>query len=122
MLLLALLPFLVACTPSGTAVFDDDGKRVGRVSIRNEERATVIDRAGETVGTVREDRVFDSAGNRVGRVTEDDRILDSAGTRIGRIGGGTRCINRAGVRAGVIGSDIDDEAAGGACLLLLLLP
>ena len=123
LLLLLASTLSVACFgPSGTSVFDVTGTRVGRVSVQDEDSATIFDAAGNREGRVSDDRVLNRAGSRVGRITSDDRILDSSGTRVGRVSGETSCLDRSGTRVGRIAEDIDDEAAGGACLLLLLLP
>ena len=118
--LLCFMFLLTACGPSGISVFDETGARVGRVIVENDDRARIFDSAGSSIGSVNEDRVFNSAGGRIGRITDDDRILNAAGTRVGRVSGETRCLDAVGRRIGRIGTDIDDEAAGGACLLLLL--
>ena len=119
---LFLTLLLTACGPSGISVFDETGARVGRVIVENDDRARIFDSAGSRIGKVIEDRVFNTVGSRVGRITSDDRILNAAGTRIGRVSGETRCLSSGGDRVGRIGTDIDDEAAGAACLLLFLLP
>ena len=120
--LLCFMFLLTACGPSGISVFDETGARVGRVTVENDDRARIFDSAGSRIGKVIEDRVFNTVGSRVGRITSDDRILNAAGTRIGRVSGETRCLDNTGSNVGRIGTDIDDEAAGGACLLLLLAP
>jgi hypothetical protein len=118
---LIIVFLLVACDPSGVSVYNTAGGRVGRVDVTNEDHATVFDLGGSTAGLVSTDRVTKSDGTRVGRVSEDDRIYNVSGTRIGRVSEGSNCLNASGIKVGSIASDIDDEAAGGACLLLLLL-
>lgn len=118
---LALVLALTACsTSSGTTVRDRQGVDVGNVVVESADRATVYNRAGSRVGNVNEDRIFDRSGTRVGRVTEDDRIFDRSDTRVGEVRDETKCVDRNGTQVGRLSADIDDEAAGGACLLLVL--
>ncbi len=117
-LVLALL--LLSCEPSGVSVYDKNDNRVGRVNAVDKTHADLYDRDGSRAGKVTEDEVFDRDGTRVGRVTSDDRILNRSGTQVGRVSEGTKCLDTGGDRVGRIAEDIDDEAAGGACLVLLL--
>ncbi len=117
--LCAVCLLFVACGPSGTSLYNASGTRVGSVSVENAERAIVYDRDGSRVGDVRGMDVFDRNGSRRGRVTSDDRILNRDGTRVGRIDV-KRCRDKNDVTRGELTSDIDDEAAGGGCLLLVL--
>ncbi len=110
---------LVACTGSRTRVYDERGRPVGRVAIANESSATIFDEDDEIVGRVIENLVYNSSENIAGSVTPDDRILDREGKRVGRLSG-EKCLNRASVAIGKVSDQIDDEAAGGACLLLLI--
>lgn len=119
--LLSSALLLSACFDSGTSVYNRAGERVGSVSEQSGEAATVYGSDGGSVGRVSGNEVYHSGGSYVGRVTEGDDIYDSGGSYRGRVSSGTRCIDRGGTRVGYLNSDIDDEAAGGACLLLLLL-
>lgn len=114
--------FLTACFDSGTSVYNRAGERVGSVSESSAESATVYGSDGSSAGRIAADGVYDSGGSYVGRVTESADLYDSGGSYRGRVSDGTRCIDRGGTSVGYLSSDIDDEAAGGACLLLLLVP
>lgn len=112
---------LTACGPSGTSVFDANGNRVGRVEVLSASEASVYDNAGNKVGTIENDRVENTSGNKVGSVKTDHRILNNSDSKVGKMrGDGTTCENNSTSKVGAIASVIDNEAAGGACLLLLL--
>lgn len=115
--LLALL--LCACGPSGISVYDENDSRVGSVKVESSTKATVYDKSGYSAGEVISQNVYDDDGTRVGYVQTDGDIRDTNGYLKGRIEG-KRCEDEDGYGAGSIAQDIDDEAAGGACLLLVL--
>lgn len=112
---------LTGCFDSGTSVYDSDGNRVGSVDVESEDRATVYTRNGDRVGYVENNDVYDTNDRRVGRIVSGTRLEDRDGERVGELYSQTRCRNRDETTIGTLSSDIDDQAAGGACLLLLLL-
>lgn len=119
-LLTGMSLFLFGCSDTGTSVYDRNDKRVGSVAVRDADHATVYGDSGGTVGEVRVRSVLNRNESIVGSVTEDDRILDRNDASIGAIRNGTQCTDRNDSLVGSLAADIDDEAAGGACLLLLL--
>lgn len=110
---------LCSCGPSGTAVYDKNDSRVGNVSVTSATKATVYGKDGYTRGEIISQNIYDSDGTRVGYVQTDGDIVDTNGYSKGQIDG-KRCEDDDGYLIGTIAEDIDDEAAGGACLLLLL--
>ncbi len=120
-LLLSTTLLLAGCFDSGTSVYDDDGNRVGSVDVESADRATVRSRNDDRVGYVVGNDVFNQFDRRVGRVVSGVRLEDEDGNRVGELYDQTRCRNRNEITIGSLSSDIDDQAAGGACLLLFLL-
>jgi hypothetical protein len=119
--LLPALLLLSACGPSGVNVYDEDDNKVGEVVVSSADNATVYDEDDITVGKVRGSDVYDRSDNRVGRVRSDgSTIEDDDGTRVGRVRDGKICADRDSNNMGRIAEDIDDQAAAGACLLLLI--
>lgn len=117
--LLTFCLLLTACFDApGVLIYDTSGNKAGSVSVSG-ETATIYDRNGYSIGKVKGDTVYDDDDRTIGEVQGDGDIVGTDGYRKGRIEG-KRCENRDGYEAGTIASDIDDEAAGGACLLLLL--
>ena len=110
---------MVSCDSTSTSVFDRNGSRVGRVDVISSTEAEIFNAFGSQIGRVDQDDVFDQSNNRKGRVTSSNRILDASSNFKGRIRG-EDCLDRDDDIVGSLTSDIDDEAAGGACLLLLL--
>ena len=115
-----LLLLLAACGPSGVSVYDRDDIRVGEVEVESADRATIYDRDEITLGKVRENDIYDRDDRRIGRVRADNNIEDKDGTRVGRLRDGKRCVDRDDNTVGRINETIDAQAAGGACLLLLI--
>jgi hypothetical protein len=118
------LPYLgfilvAGCGPYGTDVYSEAGSLVGEVVVESGSTARIYDKGGNKIGEVKDEDVFNRSGTRIGEVRDNDDIYDRAGTRKGRISG-ARCYNRSGSEVGHLSSDIDDEAAGGACFLLFL--
>lgn len=114
--------FLTGCRGPGTPVFNREGNVSGSVSVENPASATVYDKGGLNVGHVQGTLVSDRNGTRRGTVLANGttEIYDRAGRSMGTIRGGVNCFDHSGRHVGRLSADIDDEAAGGACLLLLL--
>lgn len=115
----SLALILAACDSSGTSVYDANNNRVGSVRVDSANKAIVFDKSGNSIGEVDSQNVYDDDETRIGQVQTDGDIVDTNGYNKGKING-KRCENKDGYKAGMIAEDIDDEAAGGACLLLLL--
>ncbi len=118
----ALLSVLLlsACGVTGTAVYDANDNRAGTVSEDNDDRATIYDVNDNVAGRVRTNDVYDAGDNRVGRIRDDDVIESRDGNRVGAVKDGKRCVNADDNTVGRVAAAIDDQAAGGACLLLFL--
>ncbi len=119
-LLLLCVTLLAGCDSTGTDMYDRSGTRTGRVTVASADSATVYNRDGTQVGSVSTDTVYDRNGIRKGRVASDATVYDRNGTRVGSLSSGTVCLNRNGLNEGHLSAKVDREAAGGACLLLIL--
>jgi hypothetical protein len=118
--LLLLSVLLTACFDSQTDVYDENGLRKGHVTVNGSDTATIVNKAGSIVGEVKGSEIFTRSGSKAGDVKNGREIYDRNGVRKGKVVR-DECYNRDDVEVGHLSSDIDDEAAGGACLLLLLL-
>ena len=117
---LAICVLLTACGPSGVSVYDRNDSLAGTVEVETADNAIVYDRNDSISGRVQGNDVSDQNDIRIGRVRSDNNIEDRDGIRVGRLVDGQRCTDRDDVTAGRISERIDAQAAGGACLLLLI--
>ena len=109
---------LSACAGEGTTVYNHLGNAMGSVRVDDKNHAMVFNDNGETIGIVQGNTVHTQQG-RAGQIMES-KIYDNKRREVGTMGDGTDCYNASGKRVGRLSSVIDPEAAGGACLLLLL--
>lgn len=127
-LLIALfgILFLSRCssqTNNGISVFNSKNQQVGDVTIDGAQSAIVMDRYGQKKGTVRGIVVRESTGKRVGGVVvKDDKvsIVTHEGKPVGELKNEKNCVDASGATLGYVSQITNQEAAGGACLLLLL--
>ena len=117
---MAFSVLLSACSDPQVSVYDDNGLLKGHVTVHSSTTATIRNKAGSIVGEVKEKEVLNRSGSKVGTVESDGDILNRNGTRVGYIKGES-CRSTSDVERGHLYDDTDLEAAGGACLLLLLL-
>ncbi|OGJ56200.1 hypothetical protein A3D88_01250 [Candidatus Peribacteria bacterium RIFCSPHIGHO2_02_FULL_52_16] len=117
-MILAGALLLSACGTQGTAVYNHLGNVVGSVRVDDDNHATIFNDGNESIGTLN-GKIVHAQKRRAGQVT-DNKILDIRRKEIGTVVDGTDCYNASGMRVGRLSSVINPEAAGGACLLLLL--
>lgn len=116
--------FLTAC--GGTAqisVSDATGRTVGFIQAEDENSATIISVNNEVRGKVRGALVRDDTGGRAGTLEMRDGhlvLLDADGNAIGTLENGTNCYGKSQTLLGTVPATTDNEAAGAACMLLLL--
>jgi hypothetical protein len=117
--LIACLGLLSACSGSQTEVYDRNGLLKGHVTVNSQDSATIVNKAGSIVGEVKGSDIYSRTGVKAGSVQDDGDIMDRSGNPVGSIHG-AKCVDDGNIEAGHLTSDIDDQAAAGACLLLLL--
>jgi hypothetical protein len=125
LLLLSLfgLLFLTGCNSDKPIVMNLNGDLLGEIRLGDPGNATVIDSYGQAQGRVRGDVVRDENGKNVGRIIERDgelSILNEDGMEVGTLQSGTDCYTKEETFVGSIGMEVDQNAAAGACLLLIL--
>lgn len=120
--LTALTLLLAACAPTNTQVFNRLGNAIGSVNVTDSENASVLDTSGDAVGSIRGKIVRDKQNMRRGSIRSNATtlILDRSGDIVGSLESGRECFAKDGEHRGTLTRLIDREAAGGACLLLLL--
>lgn len=116
-LLFSALLILTGCSED-TSVFNYLGNEVGSVRVEDSDNAMIFDASGEPLGIVQGLEVRHSSGI-AGQILPH-AIQDQKNQYKGTITDDIDCYNETGKRVGRIGGKIDHEAAGGACLLLLL--
>src|SRR3989338_8911221 len=117
-MMIAGVVLLAACAGEGTTVYNHLGNALGSVRVDDKNHAIVFNDDGETIGIIQGNTVHTQQG-RAGNIMKG-KIYDSQRKEVGTMGDGTDCYNESGKRVGRLSSVIDLEAAGGACLLLLL--
>lgn len=120
--LTALTLLLGGCSQTDVRVFNRLGNSVGTVHVKDSENASVLVASGDTVGFIRGKIVRDKQNMRVGSIRKNSTtlILNRAGDIVGSLESGRECYAKDGEHLGTLTATIDNEAAGGACLLLLL--
>ncbi|HLD71820.1 MAG TPA: hypothetical protein VI873_04390 [Candidatus Peribacteraceae bacterium] len=109
---------LTGCSSERTQVFNYLGNVVGSVRIDDADHAMIFDVDLEPLGIVQGTVVRRSSG--VAGQVLSHAIEDQKRQYRGTLEDDIDCYNETGKRVGRIGGKIDHEAAGGACLLLLL--
>ncbi len=120
---LTALLTLVSCGGGAVKVFNAAGQLAGTIRIDSADTFTVIDRYGQTQGHVRGGAVRDENGKRVATMTaKDDRMIlaDTNQNDIGTLERGTDCFGKTQQKLGHVEGQVDPQAAGAACILLLL--
>jgi hypothetical protein len=118
------LLFLTHCTfQRSPSVYNARGIFVGEIHVSDTNEAEVIDRYNQLSGKIRGGMVRDALGKRLGKVVAaEDRvsILSETGASIGSLANRTECKDAQDKTLGRITVQTDNEAAAGACLLLLI--
>jgi len=115
--------FLSGCGAKKQLVYDLQGTMVGEVRLGETGSATVIDSYGQVQGKIRGDVIRDDNGKNRGRVVNRNgeiSILDEEGMQIGTLQKGVECYSKDDSFLGRLNQKIDENAAAGACLLLIL--
>jgi hypothetical protein len=110
---------LCGCGSSGVSVYNENGTRMGSVSVESDTYATVYGHDGNKAGTVNTSTVYDNSGYRKGIVRASADILDKNEYKKGKVSGSS-CYNLNGYKVGHLSSTVNIRATGAACLLLLL--
>lgn len=119
------LLFLARCMPPQptAAVYDARGVRVGEVHLINAGHGTVTDADGRMKGILEVGLVRTTEGTIAGRLlggSGSTSVLDASGKEIATIQQDTDCYDRNDRLLGRINVRATPDAAGAACLLLLI--
>jgi hypothetical protein len=118
------LLFLSGCGKEvKTYVYDEKGNKLGEIQFENDDNATIVDTHGEVAGRVRGALVRNASGKKIGTVEQKDgsvMFLDAEGNAMGSLEDGSDCYGKGPEKLGHINAEIDIEAAGAACMVLLL--
>lgn len=117
--------FLTSCVraPSSPSVYNAKGIRVGEIRMASDTGALIFDIYGQEVGGVRGAVIRNESGKRMGRIVAGSGMLtiqDEKGREVGSLTRGSDCNGSDDRFLGRISSAENPEAAGGACLLLLI--
>ena len=118
------LLFLTSCGGKiNTVVYRTDGMKVGEIQFEDDENSVILGNDNQPRGRIRGSLVRNDTGGKAGTIEERDGhivIVDTNGADIGSLENDVDCYGKGQEKLGSISAKIDTEAAGAACLLLLL--
>jgi hypothetical protein len=116
--------FLTSCGgPEKIAVTDTGGRQVGEILLEDDDNATIASVNGETRGKVRGNLVRNDMGKRAGTIEKRDGVIvlvDAENSEVGSIEKGSECYGKSQTMLGSVKGEVDVDAVGAACMLLLL--
>lgn len=127
LILLSLFGLLVVTGCGGTVstrVLDAKGRHVGTIRLESEHTAIITDEHGEVRGRVRGNLVRDAGSKKLGTIEQRDEhivVIDANDDEVGSVEQEINCYGKSQALLGRISAKIDPEAAGAACLILLIL-
>ncbi len=117
------LLFLVSCGGKTVKVLRANGQAMGTIRVDSQDTFTILDSAGHARAHNRGDAIRDANGKRIGTATVQDThiiLADENQNDIGTLENGADCYGKTQDKLGKIVGQIDPQAAGAACLVLLL--